>query len=190
VGFAKPELISADYLTLNTRLHEDNLGYGVGGGKHADVVKKLVATLKPPVSVLDYGCGKGYLGKALPFAIWEYDPAVAGKNESPRPADLVVCTDVLEHVEPDKIQLVLHDLARLTRQVGYFVIHTGPSSKTLADGRNTHLLQRDRDWWNQELRRYFTVGKLFKQGPLVYAIVGPKGKKRTTLGAQSAAVSA
>lgn len=189
VGFSKPELISADYRKLNAQLHRENLAYGVGGGKHADTVKKLVATLKPPVSVLDYGCGKGYLAKALPFAIWEYDPAVPGKEEPPRPADLVVCTDVLEHVEPEKIAHVLWHLATVTRQVGYFVIHTGPSMKTLADGRNSHLLQRDREWWSRELRRYFKVGKLIQHGPLLYAIVAPKGTKAAQIRKQSSVVS-
>jgi hypothetical protein len=41
VGFAKPELISAEYRALNAQLHRENLAYGVGGGKHAATVKKL-----------------------------------------------------------------------------------------------------------------------------------------------------
>lgn len=179
IAFAKPELISATYRELNARLHRDNLLYGVGGGKHAKTVLDLARTLKKDaefVSILDYGCGKGYLAKALPFPIAEYDPAVPGKEEAPRPADLVCCLDVLEHIEPDHLPFVLDDLRRVVRKMGYFVIHTGPSSKTLADGRNSHLIQKGPDWWKKQLTQYFHVTdkSVIWKAPLMYVLVTPK----------------
>jgi hypothetical protein len=177
IGFAKPQLISAEYCSLNAKLHRENVSYGVGGGKHAATVLKLAESIKS-TSVLDYGCGKGYLAKELPFPIWEYDPAVPGKEESPRPADIVVCSDVLEHIEPEKLAFVLDDLRRCVKKVGYFVIHTGPSSKILADGRNSHLLQKGANWWKKKLRKFFTVpdNGIILKNPLIYAVVGPKIK--------------
>jgi hypothetical protein len=130
-------------------------------------------------SILDYGCGKGYLSRSLPFPIWEYDPAIPGKEESPRPADLVVCLDVLEHVEPDRLHFVLDDLGRCVRKMGYFVISTGPAKKTFGDGRNTHLIQRDKQWWEKTLGKFFTVGKIFDKPPLLFALVVPKVKRQT-----------
>lgn len=178
LGFIKPELISAEYCSLNSRLHRDNLAYGVGGGRHSAVVRKLAEDLKS-TSVLDYGCGKGYLAKELPFPIWEYDPAIPGKQESPRPADLVVCTDVLEHIEPDKILYVLADLKRCVKRLGYFVIHTGPSGKVLADGRNSHLIQKNAKWWHRKLSKFFLLapGGIMERPPLLYVVVAPKPKK-------------
>lgn len=173
IAYARPEVISAEYASLNAQLHRDNLAYGVGGGKHAHVVKKLCDTLKT-TSVLDYGCGKGYLAKELPFPIWQYDPAIPEHAATPRPADVVVCSDVLEHIEPDKLAYVLDDLRRCTLRVGYFVIHTGASSKSLADGRNAHLIQQGRVWWKNLLKKFFVVGKIEQKGPLLYAVVGPK----------------
>ena len=176
IGFNKPELISPEYRALNAQLHRENLAFGVGGGKHAPTVLKLAESLKTR-SILDYGCGKGYLGKALAEAgipIWEYDPAIPGKDESPRPAELVVASDVLEHIEPERLHLVLDDLRRCVRKVGYFVIHTGPASKKLPDGRNTHLIQHGADWWRKRLADFFEVGKLIKKGQELHAIVGPK----------------
>ncbi len=173
VGFVKPALISAEYAALNRQLHQENAAYGVGGGKHAPTVLKLAESVNAR-SVLDYGSGKSGLAKAMPYGIIEYDPAMPGKDESPRPADLVVCTDVLEHIEPDKLAFVLADLQRCTRKVGYFVIHTGPAAKHLADGRNTHLIQRGLPWWQKQLGRYFTIGKLFPRGAEIHAVVGPK----------------
>jgi hypothetical protein len=173
VGFSKPELISAAYRDLNAQLHRENLAYGVGGDRHAPTVLKLAETLKTK-NVLDYGCGKGRLAKAIPWQIAEYDPAVPGKEESPKPADLVVCTDVLEHIEPDKILYVLADLRRCVKQIGFFTIHTGPSTKSLPDGRNAHILQRNRQWWEKMLRKFFTVGRIIEALPTLYVVVGPK----------------
>jgi len=172
LGVLKPAVISAQYLDLNRRLHVDNLAYGVGGGKHAKTVKTLCEKLATR-SVLDYGCGKSMLAKALPFPIWEYDPAIEGKDESPRPADLVVCTDVLEHIEPELLDFVLDDLRRVTRKIGFFVIHTGASHKTLADGRNTHLIQQPREWWHLKLARFFQVAQIKQAGPELYCVVAP-----------------
>lgn len=179
IGFNKPELISADYRALNKRLHADNLSYGVGGGRHAPTVLKLAEILAKQtkfVSVLDYGCGRGYLAKALPFPIAEYDPAIPGKEESPRPADLVVCTDVLEHVEPDRLDFVLDDLKRCVKQIGFFVIHTGPSSKLLADGRNSHLIIEGESFWREKLEKFFSVpaNGLVSKPPLLHVTVGRK----------------
>lgn len=181
IAFNKPELISREYLELNRRLHDENLAYGVGGGRHAETVKKLYKILHKTnefVSVLDYGAGKGYLGKALPFPIFEYDPAIPGKQDSPRPADLVVCTDVLEHIEPDRLAFVLNDLRRCVQQLGFFVVHTGPAGKTLPDGRNTHLIQKDLRWWRKHLEKFFTVAKINKQGMELYVVVAPKAKPK------------
>jgi len=175
VGFVKRTLITAEYIRLNRQLHEDRLDYGVGGGRHAETVIKLAESLNTR-SVLDYGCGKGYLAKAIPWPIWEYDPAIPGKQEAPRPAELVCCLDVLEHVEPECILPVLSDLKRCVRQVGYFTIHTGPAQKKLADGRNTHLLQRDKAWWEKMLGKFFQVGSIQQVGPELHVVVGPKVK--------------
>ena len=179
IAMNKPELISAEYRELNARLHRENVAYGVGGAKHADTVLKLCKSLNTQ-SVLDYGCGKGRLAAALPFAVWEYDPAIPGKDQSPRPADLVLCTDVLEHIEPDHLESVLSDLHRCVKLVGYFVIHTGPASKKLADGRNAHLIQRRKEWWVNRLKTYFDVpGNGVKEvGPLLHVVVCRKPGKQ------------
>jgi uncharacterized Rossmann fold enzyme len=175
IGVNKPELISEDYRKLNEELHTDNLAYGVGGTKHIDVVLKLSKQLNS-TSILDYGCGKGYLAKGLPFPIWEYDPAIPGKEISPRPADIVICTDVLEHIEPDKIHFVLDDLRRCTLKLIYLTIHTGPSSKFLSDGRNAHLLQKNKKWWKKKLDQYFYLAEnsIISKSPMLYIVAAPK----------------
>lgn len=158
LSFVKPELISKGYLDMQRKLH-DNPEYGVGGGRHAQPIIELCERLKT-TKVLDYGCGKGYLAKKMPFPIWEYDPAVPGKEVTPLPADIVVCADVLEHIEPENLKAVLRDLQRVTLQVGYFVVATRPAKKKLEDGRNAHLIIKDKAWWQKELSKYFDVAKV------------------------------
>ena len=171
----RPALITPEFKALNAQLHADNAFYGAGGHKHAETVVKLIESTKAQ-SVLDYGCGKGTLGQALSFPIWEYDPAIPGKDELPRPADLVVCLDVLEHIEPECLPSVLAHLAAVTRKVGYFVIHTGPARKVYADGRNAHLIQQGKDWWAAQLAKYFTVGQIVEAAPELRCIVGPRAQ--------------
>jgi hypothetical protein len=173
VADIRPTLISEEYRAQQAQLHASNLAFGVGGGRHADTVKRLKVKLGA-ASVLDYGSGKGYLAKALPFPIWEYDPAIPEKSAPPRPAELVVCTDVLEHIEEDKLVAVLDDLRRVTKKVGFFVIHTGPSSKLLPDGRNAHLIQQGTEWWRKQLEMHFVVASMQASGPLLYCVVSAR----------------
>ncbi len=173
IAFNRPELISAPYRELSQKMHDSNPLYGVGGAQHMDTVLRIAKSINS-ICILDYGCGKGMLAKSLPFPIWEYDPAIPTKAEPPRPADIVVCTHVLEHIEPDKLFAVLEDLKRCVRRVGYFVIHTGPAAKTLPDGRNTHLIQQGKDWWEKKLSKFFTIGTVIVKGPLLHIVVGAK----------------
>ncbi len=88
----------------------------------------------------------------------EYDPAIEGKDGRPVFADLVVCTDVLEHIEPDRLDNVLTHLRTLARRAVFVVINTQPSNKTLTDGRNAHLIVEPAVWWYERLQvAAFTV---------------------------------
>lgn len=155
-------LISPEYLALNEQLHADREDYGARGHTWAHNIERM-ASDRNCASILDYGCGKGFLAGSLRFSsvfpcdVREYDPAIPGKDAEPKPADLVACFDVLEHVEPDKIDAVLDHLRRLSQKVCVFSICTVPASKTLADGRNAHVLLRPADWWAERLERYFDL---------------------------------
>lgn len=153
-------LITPEYLELQREMHARPRGYGGGGWKHAVELARLAGSLQAR-SILDYGCGEGTLKKAFegsPINVYEYDPAIPGKATRPNtPADIVVCTDVMEHVEPQFIDAVLADLRALTRKLAYICIATRPANKFLADGRNAHLTVRPAAWWADRVRE--TVGR-------------------------------
>ena len=139
-------LITEEYARLNARLHQERETYGRTSGMWVEMVYSTCVELGT-TDVLDYGCGKGEMHLGLPFAIQNYDPAVPKYSASPQPAEIVVCTDVLEHVEPECMTDVLADLRRCVKNVGYFGIPTFEALKTLPDGRNAHISVHDDSWW-------------------------------------------
>ena len=165
-------LISDSYREQNRKLHETGM-YGISGHKHVTHVKYLSTSLMT-VDILDYGCGNRTLEQTLGFQIKNYDPAISGLDTPPEPADIVVCTDVLEHIEPEYLESVLDDLKRVTKRAAYCVVDLIPAKKTLPDGRNAHLILESGNWWLEKLiprfsiravsvtlkKAYFTLGRL------------------------------
>lgn len=167
-------LISEAYRDLNTKLHESNVHYGVSGAKWADEVKALAMQLGT-TDVLDYGCGKCTLAKSLPeLKIHNYDPAIAEHSRTPNPHDVVVCTDVLEHIEPECLDDVLDDIRKLTKRAAFLVVATRPAKKILADGRNAHLIQHNYRWWLGKLLDRFELVNFGQMQGEFLALVVPK----------------
>ena len=111
--------------------------------------------------MLDYGAGKQSLANAMPWVrIAGYDPAIPELSKPPMPADLVVCTDVLEHVEPECLEDVLDDLRRLTLKAAYLEIATREALKHLEDGRNAHLIVQPMEWWLPRIWQRFSLRSL------------------------------
>ena len=140
------KLISPEYRDLNQELHERDPDWG----NDPPHLKLLIGIIRRYgiKSVLDYGCGKGAMAgvlKGIPLQL--YDPAIPEFSSPPEPADLVWCQSVLEHVEFMSLYPLLNELERLTKRVAVFFVSTVPSSKTLADGRNAHLVVKPIEWW-------------------------------------------
>ncbi len=166
-------MISEAYRKLNAELHASNDLYGVSGAKYAQQIRALAISIQTE-DVLDYGCGKSTLANNLPYKIKQYDPAVPKYSKLPAPADLVVCTDVLEHVEPDLLGDVLDHLQGLVKRKGFFIISTRAAKKTLADGRNAHLIVESPKWWLSALWDKFKIVGFQDFGEKFLAIVEPK----------------
>lgn len=140
-------LMTPEYRELNRHLHQSNETYGTSGHNWREAVRELSDYGR--LAILDYGCGKMTLAKALgpAYRVTNYDPCIAGLDIPPEPRDVVVCGDVMEHVEPEYLADVLADVRRLTRHKALFVIGMVPASKTLADGRNAHISLHSHDEW-------------------------------------------
>lgn len=140
------KIISPGYLAEQRTLHETS--YGSSGHYWLGHVLELCEVFKLG-SVLDYGAGKATLGnylKGYGINYRAYDP-VTYPDRPKGQFDLVVCLDVLEHVEEAYLPAVFEDFRSMTAKVLFANVCTRPSSKTLSDGRNAHITQHDYDWW-------------------------------------------
>jgi hypothetical protein len=142
-------LISERYLEQNKSLHDVG-NFGVSGYKWAPTVGWLIHHHQI-AHVLDYGAGQQTLKNALKerfeVRVDCYDPAIPELSTPPTSAELVTCTDVLEHIEPENIDHVLDHIRTIASKLVFLVIPTGPAAKVLPDGRNAHLIQKPVQWW-------------------------------------------
>jgi 2-polyprenyl-3-methyl-5-hydroxy-6-metoxy-1,4-benzoquinol methylase len=168
-------LISDEYRRLNAEKHAQSPTYGMSGAKMAPAADRL-ARETGAKTVLDYGCGKGAFKEAIsrlnkrPYAVLEYDPAILGKEGKPIRADIVVCGDVLEHIEPECIDAVLDDIRNIARIAVLLAIATTPAAKHLSDGRNTHLIVEPAEWWLPKLAARWAIRRFHDLGGELYMI--------------------
>lgn len=166
----RSRLISDDYRQQQEQLHE-NPQYGVASECYAPLVAKACNQYDIR-ELLDYGAGKGRLAETLmrgrmvdhPMRFQHYDPAVPKWSATPEPCEMVACIDVLEHIEPALLDNVLDDLQRLTESVGVFTVSTVAAQKTLADGRNAHLIIEPASWWLPKIMARFDM-HIFQKVP-------------------------
>jgi SAM-dependent methyltransferase len=150
--------ITPEYAALNEELHKSFARYGSNSERHLQRVLDLLREVGGQC-VLDYGCGKGALVKALiekEIPVQGYDPAMEEYKCRPEPADVLICTDVLEHIEPECLDAVLDDIKALTRKSAFLLIALRhDSTKLLPDGTNPHKIVRELHWWVSKLRKVF-----------------------------------
>lgn len=165
-------LITQEYKQLNAELH-GRTDYGTSGHKWAATIAELACKLGT-LDILDYGCGKQTLQKSLGIPIKQYDPCLEGFDATPEPADIVMCGDVLEHIEPDCLDDVLDDLQRVVKRAGVFVVSTRPARRILADGRNAHLIQEPYAWWKEKIEARFDILRAIESEHSFFVFVGKK----------------
>jgi hypothetical protein len=153
------QLISEQYREEQTALHAKG-NYGTASLQYGQIVSAIVEGTGAK-TLLDYGCGSMQnLKKVLDCDVMYlgYDPAIPEFSVK-EPCDLVVCIDVLEHIEPELLDNVLDDLLMLTGKWGFFTVHTGPAKKVLRDGRNAHLIQKPAEWWLPKITQRWDLWK-------------------------------
>ena len=168
----KPSQDYYDLIDSYKKLHEQE-----GKFKGISLIP-LVPTLMKIVkdnnckTLLDYGCGKG-----LPYdkerckevdlrnPIQElcnlesfdlYDPAYEKYATLPdKKYDIVVCTDVLEHIAEQDIDYVLTEILSRSKKIVFLNISCQPALKHFKEGKfkgkNVHISVFDPSWWGHKI---------------------------------------
>jgi len=140
-------------------------------GKRGKIPSELKTFIdnRLPVSILDFGCGKGNLVSTLresypDITVHGYDPANPLFDIKLPTVDMIASTDVLEHVEPEHIDSVISMLS-LKGKYHFHLISCAPAKLILPDGRNAHLIQEGPDWWRNKFiaHGYKILSENFKE---------------------------
>jgi len=153
-------------LTEATKFHAVNqsnwIGEALAEYKHQIFILIKENNIK---TILDYGCGKAKFhsilfnnrkvpGSPMGINITPYDPAVTQFSNKPTgPYDLVLCIDVMEHVQEDKVDEVLKDIFSYSNKV-FLTITCYPAMQVLPNGKNAHYTIKEPDWWKEKLKPY------------------------------------
>ncbi|MEM8741010.1 MAG: methyltransferase domain-containing protein [Pseudomonadota bacterium] len=132
--------------------------YGDTSVKYLRFLRPEIALLHPR-TVIDYGCGQSrlldILADSIGFRGLRYDPAIPDHAARPEEtADLLICIDVLEHVEEAELDHVIGDMRSLCREA-IIVVDTKAAVQMLPDGRNAHVSLHPHAWWQARLERHF-----------------------------------
>lgn len=135
-------------------------GYSMLPFKHH--VDRLVKNTQSK-TLLDYGSGKGlqYSIKKLDL-FWGvevdcYDPGYEPHKKLPdKKYDGVVCTEVLEHIPEEELDVAMRNIFSRAEKFVFMSISTVLASKKFTDGTNVHVTVKEPKWWNEIIDRHNT----------------------------------
>ncbi len=151
--------MNKDYIASEyRRLHAANKFGGACLGKHIPEIKELIKQYDCE-SILDYGCGKAtHHKKAKLSNVTLYDPYYEPYSKRLEGSfDMVICTDVMEHIPEEDVGKVLAELIDRTNKVLFLAICTKPALKKFSDGTNVHLTVKPSEWWNDMLATHKNI---------------------------------
>lgn len=146
------------YIEQYKILHEIKPNYGKTSIKFLNVLSRIIKKNNFQ-SILDYGCGKSILidtlKKRLSITTFKYDPAIHLYKDKPKQKfDLVICTDVLQHIPLDDLENVLKDIS-IYGDFIFFHIRTTFYKTILPNGDPANCTVFPKEWWEAKLSLYF-----------------------------------
>jgi 2-polyprenyl-3-methyl-5-hydroxy-6-metoxy-1,4-benzoquinol methylase len=153
--------------------HDEYKAFDGGGTRTlADKLLEEVNNRKS-VTILDYGCGLGthwhkqvwvnntksimnVLGEKVQ-GFYRYDPAYELYSKPPLCTfDLVICSDVLEHVPDEYLEEFFFNINNYVKKDGmiFYSISTKLSKNSFDDGTNMHVNIKSVDEWFEILKKY------------------------------------
>lgn len=170
-------MISQHHIDIYSKIHKET-PFGKRS-KFPKYLEQFIEEVKPK-SILDFGCGKGRLIEKIKSTfpsinVYGYDPANPEYHNrfNDKVFDLIISSDVLEHVEPEFIYETLNYLKNKSKYY-YHLIACSPAKLILPDGRNAHLIIENDTWWKTN---FLNLGyKINKEQYLEFEKI-PKGSR-------------
>lgn len=168
-----------DYIKQYKLLYKRKKNYGKTSIKLYDMLKKIINDLNIS-SVLDYGCGKSKLldliKKNSKIKIFKYDPAIKKYSKlTKNKTDLVICTDVLQHVPLYDLDRVLKEIKSKGIYILFYIKCTNHKTK-LPNGTYANCTVYDKKWWLEKLSNYYDDIKEIKISDLTSVCFIMKGE--------------
>lgn len=147
-----------DHIGAYKEIHSSK-HYGASATElYLQAVASVVKELKP-ASIIDYGCGRSdlvahfWLDGARKIA--RYDPAISAFSLMPSDVfDLVLATDVMEHIPMASVDRILTEI-RVLGKAALFTISLKLARAKLPDGRNSHVTILKADEWVRWIKSVF-----------------------------------
>lgn len=168
-----------DYIKQYKLLYKRKKNYGKTSIKLYDMLKKIINDLNIS-SVLDYGCGKSKLldliKKNSKIKIFKYDPAIKKYSKlTKNKTDLVICTDVLQHVPLYDLDRVLKEIKSKGIYILFYIKCTNHKTK-LPNKTYANCTVYDKKWWLEKLSNYYDDIKEIKISDLTSVCFIMKGE--------------
>ena len=168
-----------DYIKQYELLYKIKKNYGKTSIKLYDMLEKIINDLNIS-SVLDYGCGKSKLldliKKNKKIKIYRYDPAIKKYSKlTKNKTDLVICTDVLQHVPLYDLDRVLKEIKSKGIYILFYIKCTNHKTK-LPNGTYANCTVYDKKWWLEKLSNYYDDIKEIKISDLTSVCFIMKGE--------------
>lgn len=139
-------------------------------GRSSESMLHFIAELirkKNPKTILDYGCGRSglvnYFWNDGARVVFKYDPAIREFRHKPKGAmDMVLCTDVLEHIPEDHVTNILSDIRTIASDA-FFSISLVRARRFLPNGLNAHITIKPSEWWIKKIKDNFREIDILKE---------------------------
>ena len=147
-----------DYIKQYKLLYKIKKNYGKTSIKLYDMLEKIINDLNIS-SILDYGCGKSKLldliKKNKKIKVYKYDPAIKKYSKlTKNKVNLVICTDVLQHVPLYDLDRVLKEIKSKGVYVLFYIKCTNHKTK-LPNKTYANCTVYDKKWWLEKLSNYY-----------------------------------
>lgn len=153
-----------DKTQMYAEIHSNNT-YGTSSRQLKTFIELLIKD-KEIKTFLDFGCGQSTLSDVLAQDLgiknYKYEPSIKELSTIPVDSvDLVINTDVLEHIPEDILDNVLEEIKSHSETV-FFNIHNGLAFEVLSNGENAHCTVYPPEWWKKKLEEHFPTITMLK----------------------------